>query len=573
MSTAEAPSRPADRSLHWVAAAGWLRTYRRDWLRGDVIAGVTLAAYMLPAGIGDASLAGLPPQAGLYACLFSGLVYWLFCSSQHTAVTVTSAISLLIGSSLGALASGDAGRFSALAACVALLVGMIAFIAWVLKAGAVVNFISEPVMIGFKSGLALFLTATQVPKLCGFKGSHGDFWERSSHILSHLNETNAATVVTGLCALAVLVLGKIFAKNKPVALLVVVGGIVISTTLKLESLGVKMLGDVPQGLPMPGLPAVQWSDLNELLPLALACFVLGAVETAAIGRMFIAKYGGRFDANQELLGLAAANLAAGLGSAFPVSGGMSQSLVNESAGARTPLSGLFSAVIILLITLFLSGLLHELPQPVLAAIILVAVAGLFKLKALKRLWRYYRSEFIVAMAALMGVLGSGLLRGVLIGAIISMIILIRCASRPHVAVLGRIPGTRRFSDLARHEDNEIIPGLLICRPESSLIYFNVDHVRDAVMAEVHRSTPAPSLVLLDLSASPRVDLQAAQTLAALHGDLAAEGVRLQIVEARSVVRDTLRLEGLEEKVGSVNRFTSVADAVEAFLAEPAQSHA
>lgn len=572
MSATVPPPGQAGRSSRWLAAMGWLRTYQRGWLRSDVIAGITLAAYLLPAGIGDASLANLPPEAGLYACLFAGLTFWLFCSSRHTAITVTSAISLLVGSSLGTLAGGDAGRFSALAACTALLVGSIALVAWLLKAGAVVNFISEPVMIGFKSGLALFLTSTQLPKLCGFKGSHGDFWERSGHFFGHLNETNTAALATGLCALAVLILGKVFAKSKPVALVVVVGGIVAASLLKLEALGVKMLGEVPQGLPLPALPMVAWRDLNELLPLAFACFVLGAVETAAIGRMFTAKYGGRFDANQELLGLAAANLAAGFGSAFPVSGGMSQSLVNESAGARTPLSGLISAVIILLITLFLSGLLHDLPQPVLAAVILVAVAGLFKLKALKRLWRYYRSEFVVAMAALLGVLGSGLLRGVLIGAIISMILLIRRASRPHVAFLGRIPGTRRFSDLARHEDNEIIPGLLICRPESSLLYFNVDHVRDVLMTEVHRSVPSPALTILDLSASPRVDLQAAQTLAALCNDLAVEGIRLQIVEARSSVRDTLRLEGLEELAGRINRFTSVGDAVDAFQAQTPVHH-
>jgi MFS superfamily sulfate permease-like transporter len=374
-------------------------------------------------------------------------------------------------------------------------------------------------------------------------------------------------LATGLCALAVLVLGKIFLKNKPVALFVVIGGIIAASALNLGSAGVKMLGEVPQGLPWPGLPAVQWTDLNELLPLALACFLIGAVETAAIGRMFTAKHGGRFDGNQELLALAASNFAAGLGRSFPVSGGMSQSLVNESAGARTPLSGFLAALILLTVTLFLSGLLQNLPQPVLAAVVLVAVAGLFKWEALKRLWKFYRAEFFVALAALIGVLGSGLLRGVLIGAIISLVQLIRRASRPHVAALGRIPGTRRFSDRARHEDNELIPGLLICRPESGLLYFNIDHVRDAVLRHVRTAASRPKLVLLDLSASPVVDLQAAQTLVALHDDLTNEGVRFQVVEARASVRDTLRLEGLEDKVGRIDRFTSVADAVEAFQRE------
>lgn len=546
----------------------WLRDYRREWLKPDVLAGITLAAYLLPAGIGDASLANLPPEAGLYACLFSGLVFWLFCSSRHTAITVTSAISLLVGATLGSISGGDVSRFSALAACTALMVAVLAFLGWLLKAGAFVHFISDPVMIGFKAGLSLFLASTQLPKLFGFKGSHGDFWERAGHFFKHLDETNMAALLIGSLALAAMVLGKIYLKHKPVALFVVIAGILASGWFGLEARGVKMLGTVPQGLPMPGLPSVSWQEVNQLLPLAMACFLIGAVETAAIGRMFCAKHGGRFDGNQELLSLAASNLAAGLGRAFPVSGGMSQSLVNENAGARTPLSGLVAALIILVITLFFSGLLHSLPQPVLAAIVLFAVAGLFKVEAMRRLWKYYRAEFVVAMAAMLGVLGSGLLRGVLIGAVISLIQLLRRASRPHIAFLGRIPGTRRYSDLARHSDNEIVPGVLICRPESALLYFNVDHVRDAMVSKARSLTPAPRLVILDLSAAPHVDLQAAQTLIALHSEITAMGCEFQIVEAHASVRETLRLEGLEERVGRINRFTSVADAVEKFLSVP-----
>src|SRR6185436_4922785 len=330
-----------------IPAVGWLRAYDRSWLRSDVFAGITLAAYLLPAGLGDASLANLPPEAGLYACLFGGLVFWLFCSSRHTVVTVTSAISLLTGASLGEIAGGDTSRFGALAAGTALLVALIAFIAWLVKAGVIVNFISESVMTGFKCGVALFLASTQLPKLFGIHGAHGDFWENSGHFLKHLHETNPASLAIGGTALAVLVLGKIFLKHKPVALFVVIGGIVASALLGFEARGVKLLGAVPQGLPALGLPAIHWADLNELLPLAFACFLLGAVETAAIGRTFAAKHGGRLDASQEFLALAASNLAAGLGRGFPISGGMSQSLVNEGAGARTPLSSLLAASILL----------------------------------------------------------------------------------------------------------------------------------------------------------------------------------------------------------------------------------
>jgi high affinity sulfate transporter 1 len=546
----------------WIPALGWLRTYNKSWLTGDLIASITLAAYLLPAALGDASLARLNPEAGLYACLFGGLVFWMFCSSRHTAISVTSAISLLIGASLGDIAGGDTARFGALAAGTALLVALIAFIMWLVKAGAVVNFISESVMTGFKCGVALFLASTQLPKLFGFHGEHGNFWVNSGHFFKHLNETNAASITVGGIALALLVLGKMFLKNKPVALFVVVGGIAASSVLSLDKYGVKLLGEVPQGLPPIGLPAVHWSDLNNLLPLAIACFLLGAVETAAIGRMFTAKHGGRLDANQEFLALAGSNLAAGLGCGFPVSGGMSQSLVNEGGGAKTPLSTAFAGGIILVVVLFFSHLLSALPQPVLAAVVLVAVAGLFKLSTLKELWRGDRPEFVVAMAAIVGVMSSGLLRGVMIGAVISLVQLLRAASRPHVAFLGRIPGTRRFSDRARHPDNELIPGVLIFRPESGLVYFNVDHVCETILDRVFAEPTPPKLVVLDLSAAPRVDLQSAHSLAGMAEEITAKKIRFQVVETRSSVRDRLRNEGVDTKLGGVDRLSTVADAVD-----------
>src|SRR5437899_1375601 len=430
-------------------AVAWLRGYQPKWLRADLIAGVTLAAYLMPAGLADASLANLPPEAGLYACLFSGLVFWLFCSSRHTAITVTSAISVLVGASLGDLAGGDPSRFWALASCTALIVGGLGFIAWLAKAGVIVNFISESVLVGFKCGIALFIASTQLPKLFGFKGSHGDFWERSGYFFSHLRETNMASLLLGLGALAVLLLGKRFLKNKPVALLLVIAGIIAS-------------------------------------------------------------------------------------------------------------------LLMLLIVLFVSGVLCYLPQPVLAAIVLMAVTSLFNVTALRHLWRADRAEFVVAIAALLGVLGSGLLRGVLIGAIISVVQLLRRASRPHVAFLGRIPGTRRFSDLARHPDNEPVPGALLVRVESSLLYFNAEHVRDTVAARLRAEATSPKIVILDLSASPHMDIQACGVVMNMADDINAAGARLQIVDARSSVRDRLRAEGMEEHVSQVNRFTSVADAVEDF---------
>jgi high affinity sulfate transporter 1 len=545
-----------------IAAREWLGRYERSWFRADLAAGVTLAAYLLPAALGDASLAGLSPQTGLYACLFGGLVFWLFCSSRQTAITVTSAISLLIGSTLGGMAGGDPARYAAMASCTALLVAAIAFLAWFARAGTAVNFISETVMLGFKAGVALHLASTQLPKLFGIKGGHGDFWERIGVFVGHIGETHRPSLLIGATALAVLFLGKKLLPNKPVALFVVIGGILAASWLGLGALGVKLLGEVPKGIPVPSLPVISHADVRELVPLALACFLLGAVESAAIGRMFAEKHGDRFDANQELLALSGANLASGLGQGFPIGGGMSQSLVNESGGAKTPVSGLIAAAIMLVIALFFTDLLKNLPQPVLAAIVLMAVLSLFKAKALARLWQVHRGEFFVAMAALAGVLWAGLLQGVLIGAVISMVLLIRRASRPNVAFLGRIPGTNRYSDAARHPDNEPTPGLIAFRVEASLVYFNSEHIYDSVLARLETSSGPVTRVIWDLSTSPMVDMAGARLIANLHEELKRRGITLELAEPRSSVRDMLRTEGIEETLGRrVDRFTSLADAI------------
>src|SRR6267143_1096455 len=498
-------------------AISWLRHYERGWFRPDVAAGVTLAAYLLPSALADASLAGLPVQAGLYAVLFSGLVFWLFCSSRHTAVSVTSAISLLIGSSLGEIASGDTNRFVALASCAALLTAATAFIAWLIRAGAIVKFISETVMLGFKAGVALWLISTQLPKFCGFKGAHGNFWHRIADFIRHVGETNVPSVVLGLAALALLILGKRFLPNRPVALFIVIGGIAATSLMNLGSYGIKLLGEVPRGLPLPTLPMVSWDEITDLLR---------------------------------------------LGHGFPVSGGMSQSLVNESAQARTPLSGFISAILILLVAVFFSDTLRNLPQPVLAAIILMAVASLFKFAELRRLWISHRGEFFVAIMALLGVLWAGLLKGVLIGAVISIVMLIRRVSSPHVAFLGRIPGTRRYSDLSRHDTNEPIPDVLAFRVEAGIVYFNVDHISETVMNRVRSMHPQPSAVICDLSTSPNVDMAGARFFLSLHAELEKRGIALRLVEARSKVRDILRLEGVETKVRRIDRFTTLAEAID-----------
>ena len=551
-----------------VRVPDWLRQYQAPWLRGDLVAGATLAAYVVPSAIGTASLANLPPEAGLYACLYSGLVFWLFCGSRHTAITVTSGLSLLVGATLGTLAGGDPARYAALAAATALIVGVLSLVAWLLRAGVVVDFISDTVMVGFKAGIALVLASTQLPKLFGFADPGGDFWARTAAFIGNLDQTRPVALAVGVAALALLLAGKRYLPNRPVSLLVVIGGIVAAHVLGLEAHGVDLLGEVPQGLPAIGLPAVGWNDVDQLLALALACFLLGAVETAAIGRLFAAKHGLRFDADREFLGLGAANLAAGLGAGYPVSGGMSQSLVNEGGGARTPLSGLVAALLVLMVVLWFAPLLRALPQPVLAAIVQMAVTSLIRVSAFKRLWRAHRTEFLIATVALLGVLGSGVLRGVLIGSILSLGLLLRRAARPHVAFLARIPGTRRYSDLAHSPDNEPVPGVLAFRAESSLLYFNVDAVREAVMQHLAAAVEPVRLVVCDLSSSPHVDLAGAEMLAQLHRDLAARGIGFRAVEARAGVRDMLVREGLDERLGHVGRGETLAQVLAGAAAAP-----
>jgi SulP family sulfate permease len=559
------------RLLSSLTIPDWLRAYEARWLRADLVAGLTAFAYLLPAGIGDASLAGLAPEAGLYACLFAGLVFWLFCSSRHTVVTVTSGLSLLTAASVGALSGGDPVRHAALAAGLTLMVAAIALMAWLVRAGRAVGFFSETVLVGFKAGLAFYLASTQLPKLFGFKGTQGDFWERSAYFISHLSDTHRASVLLGVVALAVLIAGKLWMKHRPVAFLVVVGGIVAARLLNLDAQGVALLGEVPRGLPSLGLPVVSRSDLNELVPVALAGFLLAAVETSAIGRMFSQKHGNRFDANREILAISVANLAAGLGRGFPVSGGMSQSLVNESGGARTPLSGLIAAVFLLIVTLFASGLLRNLPQPVLAAIVLAAVVSLVNITALQHIWRFSRYEFVAAMAAFVGVLGSGPVNGVLLGAAISIVLLLRQAAQPHVTELARVPDTTHFTDRSRHPEIDTTPGVFVFRCEASLLYFNVEHVRDRLFELLATRQDAVRLVVFHLGVVPRIDLAGAELLAELHRTFLARGVAFRVADVHGDVRNALGRIGFEREYGSLESGQTVHRVVSAWQASGPQT--
>ena len=541
--------------------ARWLREYRAEWLPRDAVAGVTLAAYAIPVSLAYATLAGLPPQHGVYCYLVAGIAYALFGTSKQLAIGPTSAISLLVGTTVAGMAAGDPARFLAIAGLTALVVSGIAFVAWALRLSSLVDFISETVLLGFKAGAALTIAMTQLPKLFGVPGGGDRFFERVAVLAGQLPDTKLVVLLFGLAAIALLVAGERLLPSRPIALLVVALSIVLLTFTPLAAQGFKTVGLLPEGLPPLTPPSLRPSDVDGVVPLALACFLLAYVEGVSAARALARKHGDEIDPRQELFALGAANLAAALFRGYPVAGGLSQSTVNDKGGARSPLSLVFASAAIALCLGFLTGLLRNLPDVVLAAIVLVAVKGLVDVAELRRTWRLSRGEFWIAMVALVGVLVFGILKGVLLAAIASLLVLLRRAASPHVASLGRVPGTARFSDLERHADNERLPGVLVVRVESGLFYFNVGHVRDAIRRHVADAGPGLRVVVWDLSSSPAVDLAGARLVGEVSQELAARNVALRLVDARASVRELLR-GALGESVAAIDRRQSVADAIE-----------
>jgi high affinity sulfate transporter 1 len=524
-----------------------------------------LAAYAVPVSLAYAGLAGLPPQMGLYCYLVAGLGYAIFGSSRHVAIGPTSAISLVLGVTLAGLVEGDAARQAALASLTALIVAGVFVLAWLLKLSVLVNFISESILTGFKAGAALVIASTQLPKLFGVKGGGDDFFERVIRIVQQLPETNLLTITIGVVAIVALVAGEKFFPGRPVALGVVLLALVVSSLGQIEQHGVKAVGQLPAGLPHfqpfdASLGTVRVDELRQLTRLAFACFLLAYIESISSARTFALKHHYTVDPRQEFLGLGAASLLVGLWQGFPVAAGLSQSAVNEKGGARTPLSLIFASAVIGLVLLFFTGLFRSLPEAVLAAIVLMAVKGLIDLKELRYLWHASRIDFGAATVALAGVLLMGVLDGVLIAVVASVVMLLSRVARPHVAFLGRISGTGRFSDLARHPENETIPGVLAFRVEASLVYFNTEHVLETVLGQATRE-PGLERVVYDLSNTPYMDVAGARMLRRLHDELADQKIELRVVGAHSEVRDRLRFEKLQEWLGPINRHVSLGEAV------------
>lgn len=541
----------------------WLPRYRAAWLPRDLVAGVTLAAYAIPVSLAYAALAGLPPQVGVYGYLLGGIGYALLGSSRQLAVGPTSAISLMIAASVGAMADGDMARYAQIASLAAFTVAALCVLSWLLRLSVIALLISDSILVGFKIGAGLTIAMTQLPGLFGVPGGGHNFFERLVTLAGQLGQSQLLVLAIGTIAIVMLLFGEKWLPGRPVALAVVAFAIASATLLGLPAKGVPITGEIPSGLPILAWPALRLRDVEGIFPLAAGCLLLAYVEGVSAGRTFAAKHGYRLDMRQEFLGIGAANFATALGQGYPVAGGLSQSAVNDKAGARTPLALVFASITLALCLLFLTDLLENLPKAVLSAVVLTAILGLFDFRALAHMWRVSRLDFYAATIALIAVLLLGILHGILLAALACVALLLMRVSRPHVAFLGRIPGTQVYSDMERHPDNEPLQNVIVVRPEGSLIYVNAAAVLDAIRTRLKsRETSRMRLLICDLSASPFIDLAGSCMLHELHGELVGRGIALRIVGARSYVRDFLRADGVGEKVGSIDRAATLHDLIE-----------
>ena len=534
----------------------WLAQYRSAWLRSDAIAGITLAAYAIPVSLAYATLAGLPPQIGIYGYMLGGIGYALLGSSRQLAVGPTSAISLMIAATVGTLSAGDAAKYAEIASLAACAVALLCLIAWLFKLSVLVRLVSDSILVGFKAGAGLTIMMSQLPSLFGVAGGGHNFFDRAIKLAGQLDGINWLVLAIGAVALLFLLVGERRLPGKPVGLTIMALSIMLATLLGFPSLGVPVTGKIPEGLPAFGLPSFGLLEPDELFPLAAGCVLLAYIEGVSAARSFAAKHGYALDVRQEFLGLGAANLVTAFGHGYPVAGGLSQSAVNDNAGARTPLALVICSVTLALCLLFFTGLLTNLPKAVLAAIVFAAVYRLVDIRALVRMWQVSRIDFYAAAIALVSVLLLGILQGVLLAAVASIMLLLARASRPNVAFLGRLPGTGRYSDKARHEGVEPLVGIIAFRPEASLLYINAETILETVLGTLPLSVGV-KLVVCDLSASPYIDLAGARMLHDLYDELASRNITFRIVGAHAQLRDLLRAEGLAEKTDSAAWLRSV----------------
>lgn len=551
-----------------------LAGYRRSWLTSDVVAGLTVWAVLVPEALAYATIAGVSPVVGLYAAVPALVLYAAFGSSRHLVVGPMAATAALSAAAVGDIAARSGADFTQLSAGLALIAGLIALGAGLARLGFLASFISGPVLKGFIIGLALTIIVGQLPKLFGVPKTDGDFFEQAWGLITHLGDAHGSTLLVGTLSLAVVVGLSRFAPKIPGSLVAVLAGIAAVPLFDLEAKGVDIVGPIQAGLPHLGVPDLGWSDYGALVSSGAGIVLIAFAEGLGAAKTYAARDHYPIDVNRELIGLGAANVGASLASGMVVNGSLSKTAVNGEAGARSQVSGLLVAALTLLTLLFLTGLFENLPEATLAAVVVAAVVELIDRWALVRLWRSYtaalggiygwaaRVDLIAALAALFGVLLFDTLPGLFIGIVVSILLLVYRASRPHVAVLGRQSGEHHWVDLDRNPDATTEAGIVVVRPEAGLFYANADNVAAAISGHVDADTRA---VVLDLAAVPAVDVSAVDMLVELDDDLARRGVTLCVARDIGQVRDVLDATGAAQLA---ERFHPSAEDAVRSLTEP-----
>ncbi len=552
----------ASRSERWVPGLRTARHYPRKWARPDLVAGLVLAAILVPQGMAYAELAGLPPVTGLYTTIACLIGYAIFGPSRILVLGPDSSVSpMIFAAIMPLLAGGDPARAIALAGMLALMVGLIEIGLGLGKLGFVADLLSNEVQVGYMNGLALVIIVGQLPKLFGYSVPSGSFGAELKAFITGLDQTVVAAVAIGAAALVVLLVLPRFTRRVPAVLVAIVGATIISAIAGLASHGVKTVGALPQGVPRPALPWTSVSDVGPLVVAAVGITLVSLADTIATASSFGARRGETTDANQEMIGIGAANIAAGCFQGFAISTSGSRTAVAEQAGAKSQGASVVGAAAVVVLLLFLNGLLADLPQSALAAVLIAAALTLMNLDALRRYYRVRRSALALSLSATAGVVVLGVLPGIVIAIGLAIILFFRRSWRAHGAVLGRAPRPGGWQSVARHPDARELPGLVVFRWEAPLFFANTSQFRDQVR-ELVRDRHA-SWVIIQCEAVTDLDVTAAEMLKQLDLELNAAGTHMAFAEMRTRLQDLVSRYGLYETLDRDRFYPTVDAAVEA----------
>lgn len=550
---------------HPVPGLAVLLRYRRSWLRGDLLAGATVAAYLVPQVMAYAGVAGLPPVTGLWAILPALALYAVFGSSRLLSVGPESTTALMTATVAGPLAAGDAGRYAMLAAALAVTVGLLCVVAWAVRLGFLADLLSRPVLIGYLAGVALIMTVDQLTKLTGVATTGTEFFPQLWSFVTHLSDAHAATVVFSATLLAFLFVVTRYARPLPGPLLAVVLGTAAVVMFDLDDrYGIKVIGKVPSGLPDLALPDL--GDLPRLVLPALGVLIVAYTDFILTARAFTggADEGPGLDANQEFLALGTANLGAGVMHGFPVSSSASRTALASSAGARSQAYSLVAGVAVLAVLLFLSPLLSRTPSAVLGALVVYAAARMIDFAGFRRLASFRRRELMLSLGCLAGVLALDILYGVLVAVGLSVAELLTRVARPHDAVEGLVPGMAGMHDVDDFPEARTIPGLLVYRYDSPLFFANAENFRHRALASVDEQTEPVLWFVLNTEANVEVDITALDAVDELRRELVGRGVVFALARVKQDLLDDLRAYGLEKSVGPDLIFPTLPTAVAAY---------